>query len=94
MCFTEKVLAVVSKIPKGSVMSYGEVAARAGSPGASRVVGSIMAKNVAPSVPCHRVVRSDRYIGHYNRGGVRAKKKMLINEGVKVVGYQISRCMF
>ena len=89
MCFTEKVLAIVSRIPKGSVMSYSEVAARAGSPGASRAVGSIMAKNADPSVPCHRVIRSDGYIGQYNRGGVCAKKKMLESEGVEVVGYKV-----
>ena len=89
--FKEKVLAVVSRIPKGSVMTYKEVAARAGSSGAYRAVGSIMAQNVDPSVPCHRVVRSDGGIGEYNRGGVSQKKQLLQNEGVRVDGERVGR---
>ena len=46
--FTERVRAVVRDIPKGSVMTYGEVAAVAGSPGAARAVGTIMSKNYDP----------------------------------------------
>lgn len=79
--FTDKVRAVVAKIPKGKVMTYAEVAKKAGSPGASRAVGSIMAKNFDPKIPCHRVIRSDGKIGNYNRGGPEAKRKLLIKEG-------------
>ncbi len=79
--FTEKVKAIVSKIPKGSVMTYGAVARLAGSPGAGRAVGSIMASNYDPKVPCHRVIRSDGKIGAYNRGGEKAKRALLIKEG-------------
>jgi O-6-methylguanine DNA methyltransferase len=43
--FKEKVLKVVKNIPKGKTMSYAEVAQKAGSPQASRAVGSIMAAN-------------------------------------------------
>ena len=91
MCFKRRVLAVVSGIPKGSVMAYGEVAARAGSPGAARAVGQIMAKNIDPLIPCHRVVRSDGVIGHYNRGGIEKKKKLLRSEGVAIVGSRVVR---
>ena len=87
--FKKRVLTVVSSIPKGSVMSYGAVAAQAGSPHASRAVGSIMANNVDPSVPCHRVVRSDGRIGNYNRGGSQQKKKLLQSEGVGFVGDKV-----
>ena len=66
--FTQKVLKVVSKIKKGETMSYSEVAKRAGSPKASRVVGSIMKKNYDPKIPCHRVIKSDGTTGEYNRG--------------------------
>lgn len=48
--FTEKVRDVVKKIPKGSVLTYRQVAARAGSHGASRAVGSIMAQNFDPDI--------------------------------------------
>ncbi len=79
--FADKVRKVVAKIPKGKVMTYAEVAKKAGSPGASRAVGSIMAKNFDPKIPCHRVIRSDGKIGNYNRGGSEVKRKLLIKEG-------------
>lgn len=66
--FTLKVLSIVRQIPKGSVLTYQEVAAQAGSPGASRAVGSILKKNYDPAIPCHRVIRSDGIVGEYNRG--------------------------
>lgn len=79
--FTEKVLDVVCKIPKGKVLTYKEVAKHAGSAGASRAVGSILKKNYNPDIPCHRVIRSDGLIGEYNRGR-EEKIKKLKAEGV------------
>ena len=75
--FKQKVLAVVFKIPKGKILTYKEVARRAGSPNASRAVGNILNGNYDPKIPCHRVVRSDGKIGEYNRG---AKKKLQLLE--------------
>ncbi len=66
--FTEKVLLVVSKIPKGKTLSYKEVAKKAGSPKAYRAVGSILKKNYREDIPCHRVIKSDGKTGEYNRG--------------------------
>ncbi len=79
--FAEKVRAVVRTIPKGSVMTYGAVAQKAGFPGAARAVGGIMKENYDPTVPCHRVIRSDGKLGEYNRGGPSAKRALLIKEG-------------
>jgi O-6-methylguanine DNA methyltransferase len=79
--FKEKVLDVVRKIPKGKVLTYGEVAKKAGNPGAARAVGAIMRTNYRPDVPCHRVIRSDGKIGNYNRGGAAAKTALLKKEG-------------
>jgi O-6-methylguanine DNA methyltransferase len=79
--FTERVYAVVRKIPKGKVLTYKEVAERAGSPKAFRAVGNILNKNYDPKIPCHRVVRSDGTPGGYNRGA-KAKQEMLKREGV------------
>lgn len=79
--FKEKVLEIVRGIPKGKVMTYREVATRAGSPRAFRVVGSIMKKNYDKNIPCHRVIRSDGKVGEYNRGGEQAKIKILKKEG-------------
>ncbi len=79
--FSEKVKAVVATIPKGKVMTYKEVAKKAGNPKAARAIGTIMSKNFDPKVPCHRVIRSDGTIGNYNRGGEKAKRALLIKEG-------------
>ena len=79
--FTTQVKAVVAKIPEGEVRTYKEVAIAAGNPKAARAVANIMAANYDPAVPCHRVIRTDGGLGGYNRGGVVAKKKILISEG-------------
>jgi O-6-methylguanine DNA methyltransferase len=80
--FKEKVLEVVKKIPKGKVITYGEVAKRAGNPNASRAVGSYMARNEDKNVPCHRVVKSDGSIGMYNGLQGKSKLEILKKEGV------------
>lgn len=82
LTFTEKVLRVVARIPKGKTLSYAEVARRAGSPMAFRAVGSIMKKNYNKDIPCHRVIKSNGTAGGYNRGGTRAKLHKLRAEGV------------
>ena len=81
--FEEKVLKIVKGIKLGKVMSYGDVAKKAGNPGASRAVGSIMAKNTDTTVPCHRVVKSDGSIGMYNGLQGKSKSEILKKEGVK-----------
>jgi O-6-methylguanine DNA methyltransferase len=80
MNFTENVKKIVQGIPKGSVMTYKEVATAAKRPKAARAVANFMAKNYDPKVPCHRVIWSDGRLGGYNRGGVEAKRIILINE--------------
>ena len=80
--FKQKVLEVVKKIPKGKVLTYKEVAGKAGSKNASRALGSIMKNNYDKTVPCHRVIRSDGTIGEYNRGGPDKKMKLLKSESV------------
>lgn len=81
--FKERVLAVVKAIPKGNALTYKEVAAKAGSPRASRAVGSILKSNYDPAIPCHRVIRSDGRAGEYNRGAER-KVALLRSEGVTI----------
>lgn len=78
--FREKVDMVVRAIPRGSTMTYGQVASKAGHPGAARAVGTILKANYDPSIPCHRVVRSDGSVGQYNRGGSVAKERILAQE--------------
>lgn len=79
--FKEKVQNIVRNIPKGKVLTYKEVAKRAGSINASRAVGNIMKANFDPKIPCHRVIRSDGKMGGYNRGGIIKKIAILKKEG-------------
>lgn len=81
--FADRVRAVVRKIPAGKTLTYGEVAKRAGHPGAARAVGTIMSHNYDPSVPCHRVVRADGGVGDYNRGGPTRKMELLMEEAYR-----------
>ncbi|MCL4405099.1 MAG: MGMT family protein [Patescibacteria group bacterium] len=81
--FRFKVLAVVKRIPAGTVLTYQEVARRAGQPMAYRAVGNILNKNHDSKVPCHRVIRSDGKIGGYNRGSA-LKRRILLREGAKL----------
>lgn len=86
--FAVSVYLVVKDIPAGRVMTYREVAELAGYSHAARAVGSLMKKNFDPSVPCHRVIRSDGQVGNYNRGK-KMKIEKLHAEGVKIVGGRV-----
>src|SRR3989344_4230156 len=78
--FRDRVLSIIKNIPQGNVLTYKEVAKRAGNAKASRAVGNILNKNYDPSIPCHRVIRSDGKTGGYNRGA-RRKVALLKKEG-------------
>jgi len=81
--FKQKVYAVVKKIPKGKTLTYKQVAESIGHPKSARAVGTVLSKNYDPTIPCHRVVRSDGKMGGYNRGGIKKKLAILKKEGVK-----------
>jgi O-6-methylguanine DNA methyltransferase len=82
--FQRRVLEVVAGIPRGEVRPYGWVASEAGSPKASRAVGTVMANNPVPLlIPCHRVVRNDGTTGNY-AFGADEKTELLHAEGVPV----------
>jgi len=81
--FRDAVRVVVKGIPPGQVLSYKQVATKAGNPKASRAVASIMKSNFDLKIPCHRVIRSDGKLGGYNRGGEKQKLKLLTKEGWK-----------
>jgi methylated-DNA-[protein]-cysteine S-methyltransferase len=70
------------RVPRGEVVSYGELAALAGGPGAPRAAGAVCAANrFAFIVPCHRVVSANG-IGGYGSTGVETKRRLLALEGV------------
>lgn len=78
--FTERVYDVVRRIPQGKTLTYGQVAAAIGAPGAARAVGNALNKNRNKDVPCHRVVRSDGSVGGY-AWGTKKKTAILKKEG-------------
>ncbi len=82
--FQKEVWFALTKIPKGSVVTYAELARRIGRPTAYRAVANAVGANpCAPEIPCHRVVRSDGTLGGYSaKGGVKAKRALLQAEGV------------
>lgn len=80
--FEQDLAAALREVPWGEVVSYGELAALAGRPGAARAAGSFCAGNrFALIVPCHRVVAAGG-IGGYGAGGVALKRRLLALEGV------------
>ncbi len=82
--FSATVLDILrTRVPAGRTVTYGQLAAMAGSPRAARGVGRILARNRWPLlVPCHRVVGSGgRLVGFSGTGGVEMKRYLLELEG-------------
>jgi DNA-3-methyladenine glycosylase II len=82
--FLRSVYRSVRKIPSGTVVTYGELAARVGNPNAARAIGGALGKNPIPLIiPCHRVVASSGKLGGFSApGGAEAKASLLAREGV------------
>jgi O-6-methylguanine DNA methyltransferase len=88
--FSSRVLSVVRRIPPGRVSTYGDVAAMAGRPRASRAVGNIMRHCSDSSIPCHRVIGAGGKIGGYGRD-LNMKRVLLAAEGIIVFGGSIKK---
>jgi methylated-DNA-[protein]-cysteine S-methyltransferase len=79
--FFERCAVALRAVPRGEVVTYGELAALAGSPGAARAAGSFCARNrLGLFVPCHRVVGADG-LGSYGSFGIEYKQRLLELEG-------------
>ena len=74
--FARRVLTIVRRIPAGRVATYGDVAALAGRPRASRAVRNVMRRCAEPGVPCHRVVGAGGSLTGYG-GGLDRKARLL-----------------
>lgn len=82
--FQHAALEALRAVPYGEVVTYGELAALAGHPGAARAVGTFCAGNqFSLFVPCHRVVAAGG-LGSYGSLGVGYKQRLLELEGVAV----------
>lgn len=84
--FNQRVYELARTIAPGRTLSYGEVAARLGDPGAARAVGQALGNNpFAPIVPCHRVLAAGKRSGGFSAGGgVATKLRMLQIEGAQL----------
>ncbi len=83
--FHRRAYAAARQIPVGETLSYGEVAARLGEPGAARAVGQAMGRNPYPIiVPCHRVLAAGGRAGGFTApGGLATKARLLQIEGAR-----------
>lgn len=81
--FHRSVYEIARAIPRGTTLTYGEIAARLGDPAAARAVGQALGQNpFAPVVPCHRVLAADgKMHGFSASGGVATKLRLLAIEG-------------
>ncbi|MBD3259560.1 methylated-DNA--[protein]-cysteine S-methyltransferase [Candidatus Woesearchaeota archaeon] len=84
MGFFEQVYAVVRRIPKGRVVTYGQIAQFLGKPRMSRQVGWALHANTDPeNIPCRRVVnRSGRCAAGFAGGGELKQRELLEKEGI------------
>ena len=79
--FSQAAWKAMKKVKAGSIISYGELAERAGSPAAVRAAGSACAKNaIVLVVPCHRIVKTGGALGNYAYG-LNKKEWLLHHEG-------------
>lgn len=86
--FSNRVFAVVQRIPRGNVATYGQIARIIGAPRSARYVGYALRHNPSPgtepgSIPCHRVVFKDGAMARsFAFGGPEEQRAMLESEGV------------
>lgn len=84
---TKRIYEAVKKIPRGSVATYGQVAAMAGNSKMSRAVGNALHKNPSPEeIPCYRVVNSKGELaGAFAFGGADVQAALLRQDGIEVI---------
>lgn len=89
--FFNSVYAYLVTVPRGKVVTYGQIARALGRPNMSRYVGYALHVNPEPvTIPCHRVVnREGRLSGAFAFGGLNEQKRLLESEGVRVDGDKV-----
>lgn len=82
--FRDRVYVIVSQIPRGRVMTYGQIAALCGSPRAARIVGGIA--HFGPlELPWQRVVKKDGSLAEGYPGGITGHQSALEADGINLV---------
>src|SRR5688572_8467963 len=93
MSFNQKVWAITARIPRGRVITYGDIARILGTR-AYRAVGNALNKNpYSPKVPCHRVVGATGQLTGF-AGGLAKKQRMLKSEGIEIINGRVNRTHF
>jgi methylated-DNA-protein-cysteine methyltransferase-like protein len=88
----ERIWQVVASIPQGRVISYGDVAERAGLPGYARYVGTTLGKLPRNTrLPWHRVVNASRKIAPRGSGRMGEQKRRLRAEGIVFNGDTVAK---
>lgn len=81
--FYQRVIAVLKRIPRGRVATYGQIAALAGNPRAARqVVRALNSSSRSEDLPWHRVINAKGRIGLKPGAGFEMQKAILANEGI------------
>ena len=93
--FTQKVIAVIQRIPSGKVMTYGQIAAHAGSPKSARQVARLLhSMSVKYQLPWHRIINAEGKISILDEEHRNTQEELLRFEGVEIKGSKIDLTQF
>lgn len=89
--FKQQVLAYLATIPKGKVVTYGQIAEAIGRPGGARAVGNALHRNPdGDKYPCYKVVNSKGELsGRFAFGGIMVQQERLEADGIEVVNNRV-----
>ena len=92
----QKVYDFLLTIPKGKVVTYGQIAAHLGNKHLARAVGNILHENPHPELyPCYKVVNAKgRLAAHFGWGGMEKQKELLQADGIEVVDGAVDLCKY
>jgi len=90
MTLSEQVYHYLTLIPKGKVVTYGQIGQRLGNEGLARAIGNILHANPEPiKQPCFKVVNAKGQLAKNFGNGIEVQKQRLIDDGVEVIGYKV-----
>lgn len=86
MTFDERVFEYLTTIPRGKVVTYGQIADALGNPGAARAVGNALHRNPdGDKYPCYKVVNNKGQLsGRFAFGGIIIQQERLESDGIAV----------
>lgn len=96
--YPAQVRAIVARIPRGKVTTYGRIAKALGDPRGARMVGWVLSGVEDPALPCHRVVNRDGVLtGGWAFGHPEVMRLRLLEEGVPFLNEEqvdLARCVW